>query len=185
MIIMEKKIVLINGSGGVGKDTFIGFCSNYVRVLNVSTIDKVKQAAKILGWDGRKTEKDRLFLSNLKNLSGEYSDHSYNYIKNIIDEFTNEYVRSLYAGKWPSILFIHVREPKEIERLVKDFGCTTLLIKNKNVSQISSNMADSNVENYKYDYIINNDGYLIEFEIKAQNFIYLLTTNHKQEQQIL
>ena len=57
---MDKNIVIINGTGGAGKDTFVSFCSEFVKVLNVSSVDKVKEAAKILvGWNGEKDEVSR------------------------------------------------------------------------------------------------------------------------------
>ena len=47
-----KEIVVINGSGGVGKDTFVQFCGEYTPIMNISSVDKVKEAAKVLaGWN--------------------------------------------------------------------------------------------------------------------------------------
>lgn len=31
---MEKQIIIINGTGGCGKDTFVDFCSKYGKVVN-------------------------------------------------------------------------------------------------------------------------------------------------------
>ena len=45
---MKKMIIIINGTGGSGKDSFVSFCGEFVKVLNVSAVDKVKEAAKIL-----------------------------------------------------------------------------------------------------------------------------------------
>lgn len=160
---MKKQIVVINGSGGVGKDTFIDLCEIYTDTCRISTVDKVKEAAKALGWTGGKTERDRLFLSDLKLLAGEYNDHSYCYVRDSISKF--EKSNDAY------VMFIHCREPKEIERLANDFNALTLLIKNKNVSGISSNMADANVDKYTYDFIINNDGGFHDFEEKARIFV--------------
>ena len=57
---MKKNIIIINGSGGVGKDTFVNICSKFRKVLNISTIDKAKEAARILvDWNGEKDEKYR------------------------------------------------------------------------------------------------------------------------------
>ena len=54
---MDKKIVVINGSGGVGKDTFVEFCSEFAKVKNISSVDKVKEAAKVLvNWNGEADE---------------------------------------------------------------------------------------------------------------------------------
>lgn len=160
---MEKKIVIINGSGTVGKDTFVDFCRIYANIMNISSVDKIKEAAKLVGWDGGKTEEDRKFLSDLKLLSTGYNNYPYWYIANNIEQFRND--RSL------GVMFIHVREPEEIEKLKQEFGCITLLIMNINKEGISSNMADANVENYEYDYVVHNDGDLIELKGKAIEFI--------------
>lgn len=118
--------------------------------------------AKSAGWDGGKTEKDRKFLSDLKVLTSEYNDMPYNDITEIINVFKQNNCQ---------FLFLHIREPQEIQRLVNDFGSKTLLITNKNVKQIKSNMADANVQNFKYDFIIDNSGTLKELEQKAVKFI--------------
>lgn len=163
---MKKKIVVINGSGGKGKDLFVKYCSDFTSVLNISSVDKVKEAANILGWNGEKSEKARLFLARLKFDSTDYNDQPYEYIKRNIDYFKSE---ELY-----SILFIHIREPEEIQRVKKDFNCITLLIRNPNVKSINSNKADAEVENYNYDYIIDNDGSKNDLKNKACNFIKII-----------
>ena len=82
---MNKKIVIINGSGGVGKDTFVDFCKEFTNVRNISSVDKVKEAAKILvNWNGEKDEKSRKLLSDLKRISVEYNDYPNVYIKDSI-----------------------------------------------------------------------------------------------------
>ena len=40
-----KKIFIINGSGGVGKDTFVELVSQFFPVVNVSSVHKVKEIA--------------------------------------------------------------------------------------------------------------------------------------------
>ena len=55
-----KKIFIINGSGGVGKDTFVELVSQFFPIVNFSSVHKVKEIAIKIGWDGKsKTEKDR------------------------------------------------------------------------------------------------------------------------------
>lgn len=160
---MNKKIIIINGSGGVGKDTFVDFCRIYANITNISSVDKIKEAAKILGWNGRKTEADRKFLSDLKILSTKYNDFSYTYIAENINKFEKD--------KSSNVMFIHVREPEEIDKIKKEFDCITLLIQNIRVSQITSNMADANINNYEYDYVVDNDLDLSALKDKAIKFI--------------
>ena len=170
-----KHIVIINGSGGVGKDTFVDLVDNYISAYPVSSVEKIKTIAQSLGWDGGKTEKDRKFLSDLKILSGEYNDLPFNEIINNIKLF-------LEPGK-KDIVFLMIREPVEIQR-VKDYiekdlnaTCVTLLITNSNVKSISSNMADNGVSNYYYDYTIRNDGTLEDLDKDALYFSKWISAN--------
>ena len=84
---MNKNIIIINGTGGSGKDTFVEFVSKYNKVLNFSSVDKVKEIAKLIGWTGAKEEKDRKFLSDLKKLTTDYNDMSFNSIKDAVEDF--------------------------------------------------------------------------------------------------
>lgn len=45
MVIKERKlVVIINGIGGVGKDTLIGLTNYVYNVCNVSSIDPIKKS---------------------------------------------------------------------------------------------------------------------------------------------
>lgn len=93
-----KKIIIINGSGGVGKDAFAkrvieealklskrivpveneNYCVNpeiFYKINNISTIDYVKNIARMFGWNDEKSEKDRKMLSDLKDLITVYNDY--------------------------------------------------------------------------------------------------------------
>lgn len=160
---MMKEIIVINGTGGSGKDSFINFVSNYISLMNFSSVDKVKEIARMIGWDGGKTEKDRKFLSDLKVLTAEYNDMPFRSMSEIVDIFreSNEY----------NVLFLHIREPENIARAVDAFGARTLLIKRNGLMNITSNYSDANVDNYDYDYVIENSGSLEELEISAFDFV--------------
>ena len=71
---MEKTVIVINGAGGVGKDTLCEFAEKHFRVMNISSITPIKEIAAMCGWGGEKTDKARKFLSDLKALSIEYND---------------------------------------------------------------------------------------------------------------
>ena len=160
------KIILINGAGGVGKDTFVQICQKeYLKghIWNISTVDLVKEAAKIMGWTGEKDEKSRKFLSDLKDLATQYSDLSANYIRQKKLEAEGD-------GNVDAI-FVHCREPEELERLSEEFNAITLLIKNNRVKPIESNHADRDIEQYKYDFVIENNEGLLELTKKAADFI--------------
>ena len=164
---MNKQVIIINGSGGSGKDQLVKLISQQYKTTNISSVDKVKLAAEVLGWDGSKEETDRKFLSDLKLLSAEYCNHPFLYMYEKIRIFQNDD---------NDLLFLHIREPKEIQQVKLEcirLGviCKTLLINRKEVGIIKSNMADGNVENYNYDYIIHNDGTLGELLDKGLEVI--------------
>lgn len=155
-----KHIVVINGTGGSGKDTFVNFVKKYRKVYNFSSIDIIKKIARAAGWTGKKEEKDRKFLSDLKKLTTEYNDLAFNDTKNAVEKFNSSD---------DEIMFIHIREPEEIQRTVDAFGAKTLLIKREGLKAIKTNYSDASVENYDYDFIIENTT-LEELELIASTF---------------
>lgn len=160
---MGKNIVIINGTGGAGKDTFVSFCSEVTGVLNVSTVDKVKEAAKILvGWNGEKDEVSRKLLVDLKQLSIAYNDAPTKYISKMAEEFKDSD---------NNLMFVHIREAEEIEKAKRLLNAKTLLITNPRVKLITSNDSDGKVNEYKYDYYIINDGTLEDLKGKASKFV--------------
>lgn len=155
---MKKQVFIINGSGGVGKDTFISLLDYRAIVMNFSSVDKVKEVAKVVGWNGGKTEKDRKFLCDLKQLCTNYNDMPLNSMKEKYHNFLETPAH---------FLFLHIREPEEIERAKKVFNAKTVLVKRNSVKHIVSNASDGNVYNYNYDIVINNDGSIDELKNKA------------------
>lgn len=162
-----KKVVIINGSAGVGKDTFSSICSKYCKVINYSSIDKIKELALLCGWDGVKDERGRRLLSDMKFALSRYNDLPFQSMKNAVDEF--------YLSD-AELLFLHIREPKEIARAANEFNAVTLLIKNPRINHIKSNDADANVYDFKYDCVINNKSTLQELESLAVWFIEQIKT---------
>ena len=160
---MGKNIVIINGTGGAGKDTFVSFCAEVTNVLNVSTVDKVKEAAKILvGWNGEKDEVSRKLLVDLKQLSIAYNDAPTKYISKMAEKF---------QLSDDNLMFVHIREAEEIEKAKKMLNAKTLLITNPRVKLITSNDSDGKVNEYQYDYYIINDGTLEDLRNKAVKFV--------------
>lgn len=158
-----KNIFVINGHNGVGKDTFVELFSKYIPSIQYSSVEKVKEIAKMAGWDGiSKTEEDRKFLSTLKFITAQYNDLPFKSMREEVIKFRldNEH----------ECLFLHIREPKEIDRAVKEFKAKTILIIRKSVKQVTSNVSDANVMNYRYDFEINNDGTLEDFDKVAKIF---------------
>ena len=160
---MNKYIFITNGMARCGKDTFAEFLNEFVPTLKYSSIDKVKDIARLCGWDGGKSEKDRKFLHDLKMLTVDYSDMPFKAIGDKINEFIDD---SKYK-----VLLIDIREPDEIEKVKVAFNTKTILIENDRVENISSNFADASVFNYKYDYIVKNNGTLEEFRENIEVFV--------------
>lgn len=152
MVIKKRKlVVIINGIGGVGKDTLINLLGNNVySVYNVSSIDPIKQAASYIGYEGGKDLKDRKLLSDLKNIIIDYNDYPTKYLIKKYKEF-------LFNRH--DIMFVHIREPEEIEKFKKFVPtiCITLLVRGKGDAVVYNESADDNVNNYQYDYLFSYD----------------------------
>lgn len=160
---MDKQIFITNGMARCGKDTFAKYLNDIIPTLKYSSIDKVKDIAKLCGWNGGKSEKDRKFLSDLKMLTTDYFDMPFKAIENKVNDFllNDDY----------KILLIDIREPKEIEKAKVTFNAKTIFIENNRVKNINSNFADANVFNYTYDYVIENNGTLEEFKKNVTRFV--------------
>ena len=76
---MTKQVFIINGSGGVGKDTVCSAAAQSWKVQNISSITPILQVAKAAGWDGTKTPAARRFLSQLKADCTEFNDLPFRY----------------------------------------------------------------------------------------------------------
>ncbi len=163
---MNKKIIIINGTGGSGKDTFVEYVSKYITTFNFSSVDKVKEVAKIIGWNGQKEEKDRKFLSDLKKLTTEYNDMAFKSMQDAIVRF---------EASDAEILFLHIREPEEITRAVSSFNAKALLVRRIGLATITSNYSDASVENYDYDFIIENTT-LENLDKQAHEFVEIIRT---------
>ena len=159
-------MIVINGSAGSGKDTFVRYVSYNTDLIieNVSTIDPIKSAMSHLGWDGVKSENSRLMMVEMKQLWIKHYNGSFEFAKEIYNTYQ----------KRKDIVFIHCREPIEIEKIVNGLdNVKTLLIKNNTGLSIPyKNGADDIVDNYmSYDYIINNNGNLDDLEKDAIKFV--------------
>ena len=149
---MEKIAIVINGAGGVGKDTLCDLTAKSFKVHNISTIDPIKKIAKLCGWRGEKDDKARKFLSDLKSVSVAYNDYPTEWAY-------KQYKKFLKSEN--EVMFIHIREPEEIEKFVKKTkgAVKTLLVRGgcRMTKCNYGNASDDCVENYRYDYYYTND----------------------------
>lgn len=176
---MEARIVIINGSGGSGKSTFVRLCKEILEsqtnwnVLELSTVDWVKAVAQFAGWDGSKEEKDRKFLHELKMALEEW-DNSPN--QKVFDQI-NVVLNNEILNKRNWLFFVNIREPKCIGAFIKQnetatgLSCKTMLVENANVAPIISNPADGEVHCYHYDTIISNSSDLENLKKWAHDYL--------------
>lgn len=163
---MKKVAIVINGAGGVGKDTLCELAAKHFKVKNISSITPIKEVAALCGWDGTKDNKARKFLSDLKNLCVEYNNYPTLWAKRRYDEF-------LEGDE--EIMFVHIREAEEIKKFVEATGgaARTLLVRGgKRMSNEKyGNVSDDEVENYSYDYYFLNESTL---DVAEEEFVELL-----------
>ena len=156
---MKKQVFVINGPGGVGKDTLCAMAAKHFKVKNESTITPIKEIARTCGWSGEKTDRARKFLADLKALTVAYNDYPTKWGKARFDEFMQSE---------NEIMFFHIREAEEIRKYVEATGgiAKTLLIRGGDRMSKShyGNVSDDEVENYSYDYYFVNDKSLEETE---------------------
>ena len=165
---MKKVAIVINGAGGVGKDTLCELAAKHFKVKNISSITPIKEVAALCGWDGTKDNKARKFLSDLKNLCVEYNNYPTLWAKRQYDDFIESD---------EEIMFVHIREAEEIKKFVlaTDGAALTLLIRGgKRMSNEKyGNVSDDEVENYDYDYYFLNENTL---DVAEAEFVKLLNS---------
>ena len=150
----RKTVIVINGAGGVGKDTLCAFAARHYRVKNISSITPIKEIATRCGWQGEKTDRARKFLADLKSLTVAYNDFPTRYL-------TEQY--RLFLEGEEELLFVHIREGEEIRKFVRATGgeAVTLLVRGgqrfRRTHARYGNAADDGVEKYRYDYVFYND----------------------------
>ncbi len=164
-----KIVIIINGRGGVGKDTLCDFAASAFKVKNVSSITPIKEIAAQHGWNGEKDLKSRKFLFELKNAFTEYCDLPTKYL---LDKYAE------FEKSDEQIMFAHIREKDQIihfKQKVSEIGgqCISLLIKRGEASHYG-NDADDNVECFDYDLVYNNDK---ELDLAKDDFIDFLKSN--------
>ena len=166
------KIFVINGMPRAGKDTFVEMCQmQALWCLNVSTVDFVKELAVRCGWDGTKTPENRAFLSDLKDLLTRWNNVPFNMVRQRIFLFEKQIEQYDFKSD-DGVVFIHCREPEEIQKFVDYYNAQTILIRRESIeTKEQSNHADAEVFNCKYDFVVENNGTLDELKQKAIWFL--------------
>jgi hypothetical protein len=165
-----KAVVIINGRARAGKDKFITYVSRHTPVYNYSSVEDIKAISTLyFGYNDKdKTDKDRKFLSDFKKLVTDYCEYP---LRCILTRY-KEFIKSD-----AEILFIHCREPKEINKIranIKDHVhvyTLCILADRPDMPKVDNNDSDINVYDYHYDFYIDNNGTKGELKDKAAKFL--------------
>jgi hypothetical protein len=157
---------IINGKPKSGKDTFVELCIEIgnqlnISVFNYSTIDPIKELAKLnYGYTGIKDDKTRKLLHELK--QQKILDDKYYTIKKL-DDFMGKINIKDY------IIFVHSREPDEIEQLCSIYEAQSIIIHRNEVASVEyNNDSDGNdIYNVEYDYFIDNNNTIDDLKAAA------------------
>ena len=182
----RTKVVIINGKPQSGKDTFCKYAQGYcdddesANTLIISSVDPLKEMLTQLGWDGTKTDKIRDMLMDMKQLWVQNQDGPTMFLFNNILEF-----HKACTGE-DNIVFVHIREPEEIKKLVNaltgfesmGIDVISLLIIRESGEDTPNQPAETRrsddealINSYKYDVTINNDEDLIKLHELAAEFV--------------
>lgn len=182
----RTKVVIINGKPQSGKDTFCKYAQGYcdddesANTLIISSVDPLKEMLTQLGWDGTKTDKIRDMLMDMKQLWVHNQDGPTMFLFNNILEF-----HKACTGE-DNIVFVHIREPEEIKKLVNaltgfesmGIDVISLLVIRKGGEDTPNQPAETRrsddetlINSYEYDVTINNDGDLIKLQELAAEFV--------------
>ncbi|MCL2755617.1 MAG: hypothetical protein FWE45_01025 [Firmicutes bacterium] len=146
----EKRnaVIVINGRGGVGKNSLTEYVSNYFDVRNVSSITPIKNIAASHGWDCEKDEKGRQLLADLKTAFMRYNDLPFQYL-------LNEHKKFIAVEQ--DVMFVHIREAEEIAKFRAAIPCrTVLVIRDTGRGENNIDTSEDTMFDYKYDYIFDN-----------------------------
>lgn len=182
----RTKVVIINGKPQSGKDTFCKYAQGYcdddesANTLIISSVDPLKEMLTQLGWDGTKTDKIRDMLMDMKQLWVQNQDGPTMFLFNNILEF-----HKACTGE-DNIVFVHIREPEEIKKLVNaltgfesmGIDVISLLVIRESGEDTPNQPAETRrsddealINSYEYDVTINNDEDLIKLQELAAEFV--------------
>ena len=174
-------LLLVNGYAHSGKDIFAELLKGECKLLNlkvkkISSIDPVKSALTPLGYTGKKTEEERIFLSSVKDAWIKFNNGPFNFIKDKVNIIKNAF----------NIIIVDVREITEIRKLKSEFSdiCKTVFISRIN-NTVEPEYLCSKWETalislkHEYDYILYNDKDIASFKNVVIEFLNNLQNDMK------
>lgn len=162
------KIMILNGKGECGKDTFIELLRKYTSVYHWSSIDTIKDIAiNYFDWDGKKDLAGRKMLSDLKLAAVAYNDMPHTEFKNKVQ---------IAEGIGAKLMVAVIRDIPEIIKALEDpdlneYEIKTVLIQRNGLPNKLGNSADDNVDFFIYDYYIDNNSTIEELEESAMTLL--------------
>jgi len=175
------KIILISGKARSGKDTVAKYIEQKLnnenkKVLICHYADLLKYMCKtFFNWNGEKDNKGRTILQHVGTdvIRKDYPNYWVDFIIDVLWKFYDE---------WDYVIIPDTRFPNEIDRMVEEFNYKDEYetIKPINTIRIKRNIADGltreqnnhpsevALDNYKFDYYIENDGTLNELRSKVK-----------------
>lgn len=162
-----KKVIIINGPGRCGKDTFASFLGEEFDLYKkVSSVDKIKEMYESIGISkNNKTQEYRVLMSITKKLVAQ--------INNGPTEWMLDEIAWFAAQPGDGIIVVDIREPEEIDKLKNYFKLAKKSILTVRVDrdvEVPDNPSDQSVFDYVYDVIIDNNGTLDDLKDSAHTF---------------
>lgn len=174
----KQKVFIINGFPGVGKDYLINELAKLLPdfdVHSVSTVDKIKQMASVLGYSDSSKEQFRQYLSDSKDLVDKAFPNwtLLNCVKRTCIALDNSFL----GNKRSAAVFIHSRTPSDIDFIKESlddagYEAITLLVEADWYKRTEfTNHADKDVMNYAYNYTFKNSKKEKTFNKNIKQFI--------------
>lgn len=187
-----KKIILISAKAKNGKDASAEIMKSHLeskgeRVLITHYADLLKYICKTFyGWDGAKDENGRTILQHVG--TDIVRAKNENYWVNFMIDFI-----SMFGDDWDYILIPDTRFQNEVSEIVDSFGRDYEVV-GRNIKSKLNNVvmtirvnrtnfdngmtweqlnhpSECALDNYEFDYYIQNDGTLEELEIKVKDLV--------------
>lgn len=164
----NPKIIVLSGKAKSGKNTVADIISEYYKdkCIQISFAYYLKQYVKnITNWDGNEETKPRDLLQSI----------GIDLIKNkinpnlLIDRVCDDI--KVYSYFFDYIIITDARLVDEIETLKNNFECITIRITNPKENNLTieqkKHITETDLDDYKFDYVIENNEYLKENILKV------------------
>lgn len=178
-----RKLVITNGTGSAGKDTFCQMVKKELEEIGFETwrysyVDFTRNMLQEFADidTSKKTDKDRKLLAAINRALEEYDDIPFKDCCSLVEDFLLSYQKRFepttdtYVKNDADFIFLDVRVPEIIDRFKEKYtNVYTVIIDNGKLTD--STPEDLNVKNYVYDYTIDNTGTLCDLEQQAHDFV--------------